>query len=261
MSVHRDVPPEGAGVASPLALWLAGPAALPLFEVQAQTPEDLERWRRIVSPRRRAEWEVSRALLAHVRRRLGIPGAAVGPGSGVPAAPRQPDSTQQASPGLQLSLSHSGGYAAVAASTEALRLGVDLECERRGRDVERLARFGFSEAEQAQLAALPFEARPERFYVLWTLKEAFAKALSLELFASLSRCTFLEEHGEWRGVVPATGEWVAQVFKPAAALVLSIVALLPHGMSTDRCGVCTSEWPEPQAQSWRSLAMLHSRSA
>jgi 4'-phosphopantetheinyl transferase len=159
--------------------------------------------------------------------------------------------------GSALSLSHSGGYAAVATSRTAVRLGVDMECARPS-DTNRLARFAFSERERAQLEALPADARAERFYILWTLKEAFAKALSLSLFASLARCTFTEERGAWHASVPTANAWVAHVFRPSPSIVLSVVALLPEHVRPDDFSVSTHEWPEPAAHLWRLLATLHS---
>jgi 4'-phosphopantetheinyl transferase len=218
-----------------VTIWLAGAAARPRFDAEAQTPEDRERWRQIANPRRREEWEVSRALLSHVRSGLGV------------AAPEAP-----------LSLSHSGGFAAVAASRVALRVGVDLECERE-REVERLARFAFPERECAQLEALPADMRVGRFYFLWTLKEAFAKALALPLMASLARCTFtMDGEGEWRGSVPTTEAWIARVFRPAPNVVLSVAALLPANVSLENFRVSTHEWPEEQTGSWQSIATLRS---
>jgi hypothetical protein len=90
------------------------------------------------------------------------------------------------------------------------------------------------------------------------LKEAFAKALALPLLASLSRCTFVEERGAWRGSVPADGEWVAQVFRPSPVLVLSVVVLLPRGFLPGNLRVLESEWPEAATRSWGSLVTLHS---
>jgi phosphopantetheinyl transferase len=141
-----------------------------------------------------------------------------------------------------------------------VRIGVDLECAR-VRDVPRLARFAFSERERAQLEALPANAQPERFYILWTLKEAFAKALSLPLMASLSRCTFHEERGEWRGSVPTDRAWHARVFQPSPTLVLSVVAVLPDGVSPGNCRVSVNEWPTPGSELWRTLGVLRSDGA
>jgi 4'-phosphopantetheinyl transferase len=371
MATDRDVPPDATTsvsaaaptcAASPpsVTVWLAGPAARALFTPEAQSADDLTRWRDIVNTRKREEWEVSRALLAHVRGELGAgmggeragadgellgraaEGAVVREGSvicegasgtglgsaetslagaqraalgadapmnaaghsellsvggsladahraalGGSDAPASDDgggagtnaagdvaslssasaSAQRVRPrsvapcgpeGVALSLSHSGGYAAAAASRVAVRVGVDLECER-PRDVTRIARFAFTEREVAQLEALATaEERLERFYILWTLKEAFAKALSLPLLASLRRCTFLEDGDAWRGSVSTDSAWIARTFRASSTLVVSVVAVLPEGVSAENFSVSTHEWPAPVAAPWRTLATVRS---
>jgi 4'-phosphopantetheinyl transferase len=250
MSNDRDVALPPAEEAAALTVWLAGPPARSRFDAGSQTTTDLARWREIATTRRREEWEVSRALLAHVRGEIAL----------APASDERRPATL-AHEGAALSLSHSGGFAAVAASRAALRMGVDLECER-PRDMSRLARFAFAEPEHSQLETLTdADARAERFYILWTLKEAFAKALSLPLLASLRQCTFLEARGEWRGSVPTTSAWVAHTFRASPTLVLSVVAVLPASVSPENFSVSTHEWPEPGAQHWRSLATLRSPGA
>jgi phosphopantetheinyl transferase (holo-ACP synthase) len=285
MSNDRDVVPAGAEGQPALAVWLAGPAARARFDASSQTAADLARWREIATTRRREEWEVSRALLAHVRGEMGSRAAldlsassstrrdeqqsvaAAGDAITLPLAGSEHRSMPQQAPAslahedTALSLSHSGGFAAVAASRAAVRVGVDLECER-PRDLSRLARFAFSEDEHSQLEALADDAaRAERFYILWTLKEAFAKALSLPLLTSLRQCTFLQTHGVWRGTVPTASAWVAHTFRASPALVLSVVAVLPESVSPEDFSVFTHEWPEPTAQSWRTLATLRFISA
>lgn len=233
MSGHA-VPVAHSAAAEPqLCVWLAGPGARSFFDADAQTPEDRLRWQQLSSARRREEWEVSRALLAHVRGRT-----------------------------RQLSLSHSAGHAAVAAGSGAVSLGVDVE-QVRERDFLRLAKFAFAAGEHAQLEALAPRARAERFYILWTLKEAFAKALGLSVLQSVSRCTFLRHRDEWRAAVPAPGAWVARVFRPRPSLVLSVVALLPERATTSRACrlVETKEWPAVETPSWPTLASLTSRCA
>jgi phosphopantetheinyl transferase (holo-ACP synthase) len=379
MAPDRDLPPAAPTFASDaftassappsLTVWLAGPAARALFAPESQSAADLTRWRDIVNTRKREEWQVSRALLAHVRREIGVwvgaappevSGAKASPGRegafavtdgvarregalllddgvgavgdreafgegesaladgvagregasvldgdvgaagdsealagdaarisahtsgdvGVSAASSARDSdvrraalpsagssvqrvgAQSVAPhapaGVALSLSHSGGYAATAASRVAVRVGVDLECER-PRDMTRIARFAFTEHEYAQLEALATaDERLERFYILWTLKEAFAKALSLPLLASLRRCTFVNDAGAWRGTVPTESAWVARTFRPSPTLVLSVVALLPERFSPEDLRISTHEWPAPAASAWRTLAALHS---
>lgn len=74
-------------------------------------------------------------------------------------------------PQAQFSLSHSGGYAALA--TSSLPVGVDIQ-EIRPERVMAAVRF-LTEAEQAQLTALPQEEEVQAFFRLWTLKESYGK--------------------------------------------------------------------------------------
>ncbi len=276
--------PSAVEPGAELTVWLAGASARPFFAPEAQSADDLTRWRDVVNTRKREEWEISRALLAYVRREIADRGHATpprGPASderrasdetvrrtasaetvspAVAAAPpvRAGSVAPLAPDGVALSLSHSGGYAAAAASRAATSIGVDLECER-PRDLQRIARFAFAESENAQLEALNTPAeRVERFYILWTLKEAFAKALALPLLASLRQCTFSETAGAWRASVPTKQAWVARAYRASPTLVLSVVALLPESVSPADFRISTREWPAPARESWRALVALTS---
>ncbi len=90
--------------------------------------------------------------------------------------------------GLEVNLSHTEGLVAAVAG-RGLTLGVDVE--RHGRPVDlRLARRYFAPAEVAAFEALPEEARRERFFRLWTLKEAYIKAVGLGLALPLDSFSF-----------------------------------------------------------------------
>ena len=71
---------------------------------------------------------------------------------------------------LHFSLSHSPLLVAAALSDEPV--GIDVETERRGRDETAIVRRFFTEEEQRLWAQAPTS---ERFYALWTKKEAAAK--------------------------------------------------------------------------------------
>jgi 4'-phosphopantetheinyl transferase len=91
--------------------------------------------------------------------------------------------------GLNFSLSHSEGLAAVAVG-RAVRVGVDVEPVDRPIDPDELARDVLAPAEIADLAVLTGPARSRAFMVLWTLKEAYVKALGLGLSHPLKSCSF-----------------------------------------------------------------------
>src|SRR5678815_51491 len=103
-----------------LQLWLAVPDAAQHFDPAQLTDEDRDRMTRLRRATRRQEFAVSRALRAHVRR-------------------NERDSIRE-------SLSHSGGYAALARAQPALHVGVDLELHR-PRDALAICRNVFSESE------------------------------------------------------------------------------------------------------------------
>ena len=83
---------------------------------------------------------------------------------------------------VRLSLSHTDGLVAVGLAEEA-DIGVDAEAIKAGSDLADIARACFSAGEQAQLAQSGggFPSGVERFYALWTLKEALLKAKGLGL--------------------------------------------------------------------------------
>src|SRR5690606_3044228 len=156
--------------------WLALPAAARHFDATALTAEERARHAALRRPARREEFEVSRALLAHVA------SASHPPGSGL-STPGSPllDRAQ--------SLSHRGGHCALLRLDAQRPAGLDLEVHR-PRDVLSIARNTFGRAEHALLASLDGRRRERTFYVLWTMKEALAKALGLELLEALHGCSF-----------------------------------------------------------------------
>jgi 4'-phosphopantetheinyl transferase len=55
-------------------------------------------------------------------------------------------------------------------------LGVDIESFNRDSNLEKLAHYSFSKKEISQIEALEGEGYRDRFFSLWTLKEAYMKA-------------------------------------------------------------------------------------
>ncbi len=204
-------------------LWLAGPDAAARFDPDAQSFEDRRRWERAQLSPRGSDWAVSRALLA------------------------------QAVPGERArSLSHSGGFAALAVGPAGSRLGVDLERVDPRRDPRRLARFAFDAREAEQLEALSGAARNERFYALWTLKEAAIKALGLTLLQGLRRCVFLEQSGGWSVHLPiATRILSMQVFRPGPNLYLGALVIGEPAVRWREL-----EWPTASAAPWERIDLI-----
>ena len=98
----------------------------------------------------------------------------------------KPMLAEQKEPGFNLSHSESKGLAAV---SRGARVGVDIEFAREGRAFTDIADRFFSQAESAELRALPPEARPAAFYRAWTRKEAYLKAWGTGLSFGSDRFT------------------------------------------------------------------------
>jgi 4'-phosphopantetheinyl transferase len=77
---------------------------------------------------------------------------------------------------LKFNLSHSCGYA-VLALTLAGKIGVDIERVGYIPEAEWIAQRYFSQAEQTEFFALPPPMRTKAFFTIWSLKEAYLKAL------------------------------------------------------------------------------------
>lgn len=84
----------------------------------------------------------------------------------------------------QFNLSHSHGWLALALSRIGA-VGVDTEYADRPNALPALARRYFSAHEQAWLAEVDGEAWRQRFFDIWTLKEAYIKAVGKGLAISL----------------------------------------------------------------------------
>ena len=122
---------------------------------------------------------LSRALLRVLAGEvLGVPPRSVWTGTSHYGAPQagRPGAERPADRGLVVSVAHTVGMVAVAASRSAARLGVDVErLDRRTRPVA-LARRYYAPGEADELEVLPSIRRAGAFLRAWTLKEAWGKA-------------------------------------------------------------------------------------
>lgn len=207
-----------------VTVWLAAPGAATLFNPANQTSEDRNRWPSLRGQRRRLDWMVSRALLAGVSPQHGVP----------------------------VSLSHSHGHAALALGPPGFQVGVDLEFIRH-RDAMSIARWAFSPRECAEIEALDESARLRQFYALWTLKEAFAKALKIDLQYALRECQIWRETDGWRASAPASVPWSADVFSPSDNLMLAVVRAAPDDTRISMGRVIQHQWPEGETPEWERV--------
>lgn len=107
---------------------------------------------------------------------------------------------------ISFNLSHSGSWAVLAVSRQAgLQLGVDIEKSSRRVEHHQLARrfFAAPEALTVDRSAHPVET----FFSIWTLKEAYVKALGSGLRHPLSEF-LVESNGAW-GLFDLKGEPLA----------------------------------------------------
>ena len=122
-------------------------------------------------------------------------------------------------PALHFSLSHTDGLIACLVAAER-EIGVDVEDTARSVSLETLAERYFSPPEARALRALPPEARRQRFFEYWTLKEAYVKARGLGLQLPLDRFSFHLEAGQPIRISFADGlrddpaSWQFQLLRP-----------------------------------------------
>lgn len=96
---------------------------------------------------------------------------------------------------LRFNLSHTRGLVAVAIALER-DLGVDVEhLYPRSFDLDVAEHF-FAPTEVAALAAQPADARRDRFFAYWTLKESYIKARGMGLALPLDQFAFDLDRGD-----------------------------------------------------------------
>jgi 4'-phosphopantetheinyl transferase len=114
------------------------------------------------------------------------------------------------------SLSHATGMVACAVTANG-DVGVDVECVDRHVEVADIAARFFAPAEAAHLGQLDAAAQRDRFFDLWTLKEALVKALGTGMATSQAALSFtIGTDGEIRLDAPhlETNAWQFGLFAP-----------------------------------------------
>lgn len=178
---------------------------------------------------RRATWMLGRALLRQ----------ALADTSG--SAPLAFDFTRSANGKLQLTdstspvaapafnLSHTAHWVVVAVGGTG-PVGVDIDQAQRELDPLRIARRYFSAAEVRSLEGFDPAERGRQFMALWTLKEAYVKALGCGIAGGLARTAFaltaasarLTADAGWQGAVTA---WQWRLPDPHGDSWLALIAL------------------------------------
>ncbi len=91
---------------------------------------------------------------------------------------------------LRFSLTHSRGMVACASSAR-MDLGIDAEYVNKSLDLISIAKTVFSSFEYHALLSASEAERADRFFILWTLKEAYVKARGLGLSLPLDKFSFI----------------------------------------------------------------------
>ena len=144
--------------------------ALPWLDEAERT-----RWRRFKFDRPKREFALCRAALRSILcRRLACRNDQLTFGALEHGKPFALVSGQPAP--VSFNVSHSGRHGLIAVAARE-RLGVDVEDRRPGRDFNGLAETVFGPNECAEFRLLGERDRFNKFYLLWTLKEALIKAL------------------------------------------------------------------------------------
>ncbi len=112
--------------------------------------------------------------------------------------------------GLHFNLTHTAGLVACVISHEPL-IGIDVENIEREIGHEAIAERIFSRKELEEFDATAKSVKGHFFFTIWTLKEAFTKALGLGLSMPVQELSFHVEPGEvcfnHSGAIPLPPEW------------------------------------------------------
>jgi 4'-phosphopantetheinyl transferase len=162
-------------------LWRApldiSPEKLRGLEIFLQ-PDERERAARFRFPQHRERFTAARGILRAI---LGLHlGCAPENLRFIYGEHGKPALAEPAGAGVEFNLSHSAGLA-IYAVARGRRVGVDVERVKSEGSWLQIAEQYFTAAEAAELAALPGEAMRNRFFQMWSAKEARLKALGLGL--------------------------------------------------------------------------------
>jgi len=128
------------------------------------------------------------------------------------------------SPPIHFNVSHSAGTAVFAFSS-GREVGVDVEAIRTDFAQDEVAEAHFSKRELAELRSLSPSLRAEGFFVCWTRKEAYLKALGWGLHAPLTSFSVSLTPGQPEDLQSCDSHrWKMISFRPASDHVGAVVA-------------------------------------
>jgi len=165
----------------------------------------------------------------------------VAPG-GKPGLPRE----LAGSPPLVFNLSHTHGLVGCAVARGA-EVGFDVELIDRAVDEQGIAERFFTPAECADIDGCAATERPVRFIELWTLKEAYIKAVGRGLSHPLDEFGFtFGEQNEIRFAAPDgadSGQWMFALFAPLPRARMAVAVAVRSG-APGRQGVIARQFDQ-----------------
>jgi 4'-phosphopantetheinyl transferase len=203
--------------------------------VSLLAPDELERRNRMATESGRRQQLLARALQREVLSRH-VPGIAPRDWRFVRGESGRPSLAPPFDAGLNFNLAHTPGLVAMAVGRVA-HIGIDVEALDKPVPMP-VARRYFSEREVAALHALAPEDQPRRFLRLWTLKEAYLKAVGEGLAGGLDSMTFtLDDEaaiGFERASDPQAHRWTFREFNPHGYLLaLAFLDLAAEAATVD----------------------------
>lgn len=156
---------------------------------------------------------------------------------------------------LHFNLAHSHDTALLAFSPQG-PLGVDVEKLQEPYEGEKIAGRYFTPEELSYLQSLPAAERARGFFRLWTLKEAYLKALGLGFQGGLDSFSILpldqgQARLQGRHPLDSQGSWHLDFFELTGNFLGALVA--PRGIQSIRYLIaeCRPSSPEPPHKSHR----------
>ena len=134
--------------------------------------------------------------------------------------------------GIAFNLSHSGDLCLIAVGLLP-QVGVDIERKEPADQLDKIAARFFAPGEVETLARLPESARLDAFYVCWTRKEAFIKALGTGVAYGLERFEVSLAPGDPPRLLSLAGEpeeaaaWTLADLAPAPGYAAALAARGP----------------------------------
>lgn len=181
---------------------------------QTLSPQECARAARFVRPDDRRDFIAAHALLRHA---LSRHDGATSPDSWhfINGPTGKPELSGAHEPSLTFNLSHTAGFAVCAVGRHRA-VGIDVERIREMEDASAIAGRFFSPEEVAAIDELYGPDRLERFFEVWTLKEAYVKGLGRGLTVPLDAFAFGFRDGRLQFDTRVdTATWRFWLFEPA----------------------------------------------